>query len=115
MYFIVMDDLGNDMRKNSVYKFLRQNRHFFMKTCLVSHFATDLTNQARKQLDYVILFKSFNEEKLKTFYDGLDLSIDFDSFKELYEIATKDRYNFLYIDVKNEKFRKNFNEELFLE
>ena len=111
-YFLVMDDLGNDMRSNSVYKFLRQNRHFSMKTCLVSHFATDLTNQARKQLDYVLLFKSFNEEKLKTFYDGMDLSIDFDKFLELYEYATKEKYNFLYIDVKNEKFRKNFNEEL---
>lgn len=111
-YFLVMDDMGNDMRNNQIYKLLLKNRHFFMKTCLVSHFATDLTNQARKQLDYVLLFKSFNEEKLKTFYDGMDLSIDFDKFLQLYEYATKEKFNFLYIDVKNEKFRKNFNEEL---
>jgi hypothetical protein len=64
---------------------------------------------ARKQLDFVFLFHSLNLEKLKEVHQDLDLSIEFEDFNTLYNYATKEPFNFLYIDVKNCMFRKGFN------
>jgi len=55
------------------------------------------------------------QEKLEHIYKMLDLSIDIEKFYELYDYATKDPYCFLYIDMKNQKFRKNFSKELLLD
>ena len=41
-----------------------------------------------------------------------DLAASYKLFKELYEYATKDKYNFLYIDTQDEQYRQNFNKKL---
>ena len=103
------DDLGSDMRCKIIDILLKTNRHYKSKVFLLGHTLTDLNPASRKQLDYCLIFKSFNEDKLKALYADLDLSIDFESFQQAYQFATKDPYNFLYIDVKNDLLRKNFN------
>ena len=62
-----------------------------------------------------MLFINFNEDKLRNIYEILDLSVPFETFIDIYNFATKDPYNFLYVDVRNEQFRKNFNEEIIFE
>jgi hypothetical protein len=42
----------------------------------------------------------------------LDLAIDIEKFNDIYDFATKEPYNFLYVDMKNQTFRKNFSKEL---
>jgi hypothetical protein len=111
-FCIVMDDLGIDMRSNSVSILLKTNRHFKAKTILLGHALTDLKPDARKQLDYVFLFHSLNLEKLKEIHQDLDLSTEFEDFKMLYDYATAERFQFLYIDVKSNTYRKGFSLEI---
>ncbi len=72
----------------------------------------DLQPESIKQLDFTFIFKSFNVEKLQKLYDGLDLSVPFLTFLEMYKYATKVPYSFFYIDCRNDRFRKNFSEEI---
>lgn len=108
----VFDDLGSDLRHPSINQLLKTNRHEKAKVILSSQYITDLQPQAIKQLDFCLLFKSFSEEKLRKMHELLDLGINFDHFTQMYKFATEIPYSFLYIDVRNEKFRKNFNTAL---
>lgn len=108
----VFDDLGSELRHPSINQLLKTNRHNKCKVILSSQYLTDLQPQAIKQLDFVFMFKSFNEEKLKSMYELLDISIPFDKFLTLYKFSTAEPFNFLFVDVRRDKFRKNFDIEL---
>ena len=114
-YIFILDDLSDEMLSLSVTALLKKNRHFRCKVILSSQYLNDLSKAARKQIDVWILFKSLSKEKLETVFSDADLSIPFEKFQQLYHDATEDDYNFLYVDSRREKFRKNFNEEYELE
>ena len=59
-----------------------------------SQYIHDLSNSCIKNLDYTLIFKSFNREKLLVLFESLDLSIDFELFEQLYQDATVQPFNF---------------------
>ena len=61
---------------------------------------------------YFLCFRSFSVDKLEDIHRHLDLSIDFPEFSRIYQYATAAPYSFLYVDVRKDQFRKNFNEEI---
>ena len=71
----------------------------------------DLSNACIKNLDYTLIFKSFNREKLLVLFEALDLSIDFELFEQLYLDATAQPFNFLYVDSRDNTYRKHFHRE----
>ena len=110
---VCLDDFGSSLRSGTINQILKINRHTLKgKVFLLSHYITDIQPQAQRQLDYIILFPGQNEENLFKVYNGLGLTISFDDFMQAYRYATEKKYNFLYVDVKNNKLRKNFNEEI---
>lgn len=110
-WLIVLDDLSSELKYPSVDALLKKNRHLKAKVIVSSQYICDLRPEARKQLDYVLVFKSLPKEKLETLYKDTDISLDFNKFENVYKIATKEPFSFLYIDVRNDKFRQNFNQE----
>jgi len=109
-YIFIFDDLGSAMRHASIGNLLKTNRHYHAKVFISTQYITDLQPAALKQLDYFLCFRSFSEDKLEDIHRHLDLSIEFPEFLKLYKYATEKPYSFLYVDVRNDKFRKNFNE-----
>ena len=112
-YIFIFDDLGSAMRHPSIGNLLKTNRHYHAKVFISTQYITDLQPAALKQLDYFLCFRSFSEDKLEDIHRHLDLSIEFPEFLKIYKYATEKPYSFLYVDVRNDKFRKNFNEEIF--
>lgn len=108
-YILVFDDLSESLRHKSISSLVKINRHFKSKIILSSQRITDLHPQALGQCDYVLMFRSFNDEIIETVRKKLDLSITEEEFRNIYYTATEEPYNFLYIDVVREEFRKNFN------
>jgi hypothetical protein len=106
---IILDDLGEGMRHPSVTQMLKCNRHNRLRVIMSSQAVTDLMPAARKQLDYCLLFKSFNDDKLEQIHKDMDIGIDFNDFKQLYDYATRERYSFLYVDTRHDLFRRNFD------
>jgi len=107
----VFDDQGNEMRSQIIYELLKMNRHMKCKCIISCQYVHNLTPEALKQCDYFLVFGGNSIDKLEKIVKDADLPIDFDLFLKLYENATKEKYNFLYIDTRDIKFRKNFNKE----
>jgi hypothetical protein len=105
----IFDDLGNEMRKPSIYKLLLKQRHFKAKTILSSQYINNLMPSSIQQLDYVILFGGHNSDQLSELHKKLDLNISLETFIDYYHEATKEKYHFLYIDRREGLYRKDFN------
>ena len=113
-YVFIFDDLGNDLRHASITQLFKTSRHYKAKVIVSSQYIHDLSNACIKNLDYTLIFKSFNREKLLVLFEALDLSIDFELFEKLYLDATAEPFNFLYVDSRENTYRKNFNREYYI-
>ena len=111
-YILCFDDLSSDLRHISVIKNLKSNRHRGIMNILSSQYFLDLNTGAMSNLDYMIIFKGQDQDKLEKIHKRLDLGIDYDTFKRYYDFAVSTPYSFLYIDIRNDEYRKNFNELL---
>jgi hypothetical protein len=109
-YLIILDDLSNELKSNSLVALLKNNRHFKAKVIVSSQYLNDLLPESRQQLDYFLVFKGQPKEKLEVIYKDADIAaIPFNEFNKIYEIATREPYSFLYIDRHNQTYRKNFD------
>jgi hypothetical protein len=108
-YFIILDDLSNELKDSTLTKLLKQNRHFKSRIILSSQYLNDLAPQARRQIDLLILFQKLPEKKLKEIHKDFDISVNYEQFNTIYKDATKEKFNFLYLDLNTNDFRKNLN------
>ena len=61
-------------------------------------------------MDQILIFKGLQHtDKLKQIYDNTDLCVSYETFLKLYNEATRNPWSFLYVDVRNNVFRENFN------
>lgn len=109
-WIVIFDDLSDELRKPIIATFMKKNRHFLAKVIISSQYMNDLFPQARKQLDYLILFRGHSEKKIGEIHKDVDIHIPEDEFYRLYRWATTEKYSFLYVDVRDGTFRRNFNE-----
>lgn len=112
----VFDDLSGELHAPSVTTLLKKNRHFKCKVLISSQYWNDISLPGRKQIDYVLLYRGLSEslDKLNEIYKNCDLAVTFDVFLALYRFATASNFHFLYIDVFNSGFRKDFTHQLLL-
>jgi hypothetical protein len=108
----IFDDLSTELRSKSVDTLLKSNRHYKCKVLLSSQWMNDMLPSSLRQLDYCILFGGHDLVKLEKIHRDLDLSIKYEDFIKLYNEVTAKKYNFLYIDVLNEKYRLNLDQEI---
>ena len=106
----VFDDLSGELQTPSLVQLLKKNRHFRCKVLISSQYWNDIPLQGRRQMDYVLLFKGLSQSpgKLKEIYDNCDLPVPFEVFTGIYKFCTAERFNFMYLNVPQGEFRKNF-------
>ncbi len=110
----VFDDLSTEIKAPSLTALMKKNRHFKSKIIIASQYWNDMDLQARKQIDYVLLFQGLSKSltKLSDIYKNCDLSIPFELFVNLYRFCTAERFHFMWIDVINSAFRKDFSHKI---
>lgn len=108
----VFDDASDMIRNPAIATLLKKNRHIKANVIISSQYIHDLRPESIKQLDYFVCFKSFSQDKLQLVHKGLDLSIEFDKLWSLYEHCVDKPYSFLYINVRSEEMRCNFNKRI---
>jgi len=110
----VFDDMGSQLRDKYVTQLLKTNRHYKSKVIISSQYLKDMKPEARRQIDYWIMFKGIPDATLKQVHKDADLALDEESFEALYDYATSEPYNFLYIDSNKQEFRRNFNRRIMI-
>jgi len=113
--FIFDDMPATFLRNPSLAKLLKVHRHSKSSCIVSSQWLSDLQPQSILQIDYFIGFKSLSEEKMEAVHRLLDLSIDFEKFWEIYKHCTIEPYSFMYLSIRDEKFRCKLNKEVELE
>lgn len=111
----IFDDMSTQLQSESICALVKKNRHF--KSCCLfsSQWFSDLKPSARLQIDYFLLFRAINIDKLKTIYKDADISIPYETFERIYHYATEKPYSFLYINPRDCTFRRNFNLQIQIE
>lgn len=113
-YMFIFDDLGEEMRHKSIYKWLLKQRQFHAKTIISTQSINNLMPNSIGQLDYILVFGGQREEAVEQLRRKLDLPIDEEEFLDLYHQATDEKYNFLYIDRREVVLKKNFEDVLYI-
>ena len=107
---VIFDDNGKAGRHKSVGDWIVKNRHFKSLNLFSSQYPNDLAPQSFQNIDRFIAFQGHSKDKLKTIHEILDVSYSFENFLRLYKIATAKKYDFMYLNVRqNLDTRQNFN------
>lgn len=114
-YIFVFDDMSVELRNSYIGTLIKMHRHFKTKVIISSQYVNDLAPDSRKNIDIWLLFGGHSINKLETIYKDCDLKIPFDLFLNIYNYATSQPYNFLYVDKNKPEFRKNFNTKFEME
>lgn len=112
-YLLVIDDLPYALRSNKVGKILLKHRHLNLSIIFTTQKTNIVSRLVRSNMTNVSIYKSLNKDELEDLNKVID--IDKNEFRELVNYATKEPYNFLFIDILKPRFFKNFNEELIVE
>jgi len=107
-YIFVFDDLSKLLRNRSIEALSKINRHLKAKVIFSFHGVSDLPPITIGQLDYLLIFGKQPEERIREVKDKLSISTPFEELLKLYHLATEKEYSFLYIDVANDEYRRNF-------
>lgn len=106
---ITSSDAINGKRGNLLKKLFYQGRHHKISIILVSQKLKDIPLGMRINATHVICFDLRNKNEEDAF---MDENVYIDNLQEKYEQATKDKYNFLYINKETGKSYHNFTTEL---
>lgn len=114
----IYDDLSSDLSNKWLTKSLTRNRHYGngIMNIIAMHNVIDLHPSAIRMIDALLLLPNISEEKINEVAIKLGISFREDTksrskLNDLYEQAVDKKYQFLYIDVLHNEFRKNFNKK----
>jgi hypothetical protein len=108
-YITIFDDIGEEISSRPVQAFVKKNRHLHAMNILSVQSIKDLLPAMHRQGDFYILFSGLQEDALEKVKKDADLGIPLEVLWEIYKKCTAVKYSFLYIDVRNEQYRCNFN------
>ena len=114
---IVFDDrishVMSDKNAQNVLKdlFIRC-RKLNISLCFLTRSYFSVPKDVRINCTQYILFKLNNKRELQNIAINHSADTDYDDFIKIYRECTKDPFNFLTIDAKNNKFIKNFDDIL---
>ena len=114
-YLFIFDDLSDELKSPVVTTFLKSCRHHHIRAIFASQWPNDLQPSGLSNMDYILLFRGCPEDKLHHIYEKTEVDVPYDNFERMYKDAIQSTHDFLYIDVKNSNFRRNFNSQYIIE
>lgn len=111
----IFDDISSDLKLPSLVAMTKSNRHSNSMCIYSSQYVHDLKPESIRNMDFILLFKGFNREKVEKLRVEADLPLSEEAFWRVYKHATQKPYSFLYVGTRNGQFRRNFDIELQLE
>ena len=114
---IIFDDMifhvMSDRRAQQILKDLFiARRKLNISFCFLTQSYFSVLKDVRLNFTHYILFKLNNKRELQNIAINHSADIDYKDFIEICRDCTKEPFNFLTIDTKDNKFIKNFDETL---
>ena len=108
---VIFDDLMTMKNQNQIVEYFIRSRKKNISCMYLTQSYYKAPKSVRINCNYIILKKLSSKKDLKSVLDDNALGVDLKELEKIYSYATKDKLNFLMIDVDNEphlKFRINF-------
>ena len=120
---IVIDDFADspEFSRNSklLHGLYTRGRHSQISTVVATQKFTALHPIIRVNASELFFFRLRNNQDLQTFIDEVSALIDKSTLLEMYKIATKEAYSFLYIKLTakdiNDMFYIKFGQQLMID
>jgi hypothetical protein len=113
-FVMCFDDFSNELKDKRLGHFYKQNRHWRTISITSSQTPMDLPPASRQQINVWILYPLIPVDKLEAIHKSSGVVLEFEEFLDLYNVATSEKYNFLYIDADRSEFRINFDKKILL-
>ena len=101
----------SELRNNVINQLVKTNRHYKAMVILSSQHCSDLMPAARKQIDNWLLFGQLAKPVLEMIFRDADFPCDYEDFIEMYKVATRNQYGFLYASTLGD-LRINFDKKI---
>ena len=111
---LVFDDQVAEKNQSKIEEYYIRGRKIGggITMCYLSQSFFAIPTLIRRQFNYVIILKLSGKRDLNLILSNYALGIEVDKIMKLYKDATKDKFNFLKIDIENrdddKKFSHNF-------
>jgi hypothetical protein len=106
----LFDDLSSELKDPAIPRLLKIMRHLNSIVFLSTQYIRDIAPSSRTQFDIITVFAGHDDSKLEAILKMCDLPISFEKFREIYHDATRERFNFLYVNCRTGELRRNINE-----
>jgi hypothetical protein len=107
---IIFDDLSQGCRNPSLDLWLKRHRHYNTSNIISVQYYHDCLPSSYRQADNFIAFPKLSKKKIKELHHLSDSNLTLSKFSDLYYDATSKKYNFFNISLRNNTYKKNFDE-----
>jgi hypothetical protein len=108
---IVLDDCLDYLKKSKRLDSLPSySRHYNISIIITSQVYNALPTKLRKNASAYLIARIYNYKDLQNIEE--EIGANFHNFRENYDIATKDKYNFLFVDNREIELWHNFEKLL---
>ena len=108
-HIFIFDDCKKMLRSPVLNSLIATNRHYKSKVIISTQYFTDIMPDTRTCLDIICIFPKIPLDKIKKLHEDIQLSTEYPIFEKLYLKATEQPHNFLYVDIRREQFKFNFD------
>ena len=112
-HIVIFDDLVLEKDQKKISEFYIRGRKKGISICYLSQSFYKIPKTIRQNCNYFVILKLGGKRDLNLILSEFELGVNKNELIEIYEDATKEKFNILLIDVEaplNQKFRKNFLE-----
>ena len=108
---LIFDDQVSEKNQNKIEEYFIRGRKIGggITMCYLSQSFFAIPTLIRRQFNYVIILKLSGKRDLNLILSNYALGIEVDQIIDLYKNATKDKFNFLKIDIENRDDNKKFS------
>lgn len=112
-HIVIFDDLVLEKDQKKMNEFYIRGRKKGISVCYLSQSFFKIPKVIRTNCNYFVILKLSGKRDLNLILSEFELGVSKQELMDMYEYATKEKFNVLLIDVeapKEKRFRKNFLE-----